>query len=217
VVDGARKEVRKTLILESLCSKHVHPWGLVLLKETSNGKFQTTCCLSSWLFWAICDIPSSMPYFMAKHTGKTKNTIGAKNSASEMESMEHLRWRSPNRVHRRKCTCNTCCHSSESELSRSDRRLTRETHHRSYSRYPTFSSLPLIRCATCCPPNGTRKSDNTPNKICTNLRIQETGFEEYQKLEYKQYIIGYHIIIFDISIMKWLMEAACHNILRDYQ
>lgn len=48
-----------------IVGRDIHPWGLVLLNETSNGKFHTTNCLPSWLFWAICDMPSSTP---CRHT-----------------------------------------------------------------------------------------------------------------------------------------------------
>jgi len=136
-----RKNVEKELIWESQCSRHVHPWGLVLLKETSNGKFHTTCCLSSWLFWAICDMPSSIPCFVAKHTGKIRKKLYR--NIPTPKCTVHLRWQFPNRVRRRKRTCSTCCHSLESELSQFDQQPTPETHRQPYSRYPTFSSIPF--------------------------------------------------------------------------
>ena len=43
------------------CLFNLHPWGLVLLKVTSRGKFHTNTCLPSWLFLHTCEMPSSRP------------------------------------------------------------------------------------------------------------------------------------------------------------
>lgn len=51
---------------------NLHPKGLVDLNEISRGKFQIKICLSSSLFLAICEIPSSVPY---KKNSEKKNEI----------------------------------------------------------------------------------------------------------------------------------------------